>query len=139
MRARGPYIGGGTLRVLGGCQCSDDAIDVEEQQIMAAYLIVDAEVSDPVMYEQYRQQVAPLIGRFGGRFLVRGGEFSVLEGHWRPRRLVVVEFPDTKALQAWYGSAEYAPLLALRQQAAQTNLVAVLGVADVGAGGCRDS
>jgi len=104
---------------------------------MAAYLIVDVEVSDPAAYEEYRQQVAPLIGRFGGRFLVRGGEFSVLEGHWQPRRLVIVEFPDKEALQAWYGSAEYAPLLALRQQAAQTNLVAVQGVPDVWTGGRR--
>jgi uncharacterized protein (DUF1330 family) len=94
---------------------------------MAAYLIANVDVTDPAAYDAYRSRVAPLVAKFGGRFLVRGGEHAVLEGAWQPRRLVVIEFPSMESLRAWYGSDEYAPLIALRKQAASGDLVAVEG------------
>jgi uncharacterized protein (DUF1330 family) len=69
-----------------------------------------------------------VIAKFGGRFLVRGGKQTILEGTWQPHRLVVIEFPNMEALTSWYNSPEYAPLLALRQPAATDHLVAVEGV-----------
>ena len=95
---------------------------------MAAYLIADTDISDHQTYDEYKRQVAPVISKFGGRFLVRGGKQTVLEGAWRPHRLVVIEFPNMEALTSWYNSPEYAPLLALRQPAATDHLVAVEGV-----------
>jgi uncharacterized protein (DUF1330 family) len=94
---------------------------------MAAYVIADTDIKDHETYNEYKRQVAPLIARFGGRFLVRGGELSVLEGSWRPQRLVVIEFPSLEAARSWYNSPEYAPLLAMRQPAATDHLVAVEG------------
>jgi uncharacterized protein (DUF1330 family) len=94
---------------------------------MAAYLVADTEIVDHQTYDEYKRQVAPVIAKFGGRFLVRGGKHSVLEGTWQPHRLVVIEFPNMEALKAWYDSPEYAPLLALRQPAATDHLVAVEG------------
>jgi len=38
---------------------------------MAGYLIANIDVKDRAMFEKYRQQVAPLIEKFGGRYLVR--------------------------------------------------------------------
>jgi hypothetical protein len=40
-------------------------------------------------------------------------------------RLVIVEFPDMVRVKAFYNSAEYQPLLALRQRAARSNLLAI--------------
>jgi uncharacterized protein (DUF1330 family) len=94
---------------------------------MPAYLIADTHVTDQDTYDEYKRQVPPLIAKFGGRFLVRGGVHEVLEGTWQPERLVIIEFPDMVALKAWYNSPEYAPLLALRQPAATDHLVAVPG------------
>jgi uncharacterized protein (DUF1330 family) len=94
---------------------------------MPAYLIADTHITDQLTYGKYKQQVAPLIAKFGGRFLVRGGAHEVLEGSWQPSRLVLVEFPDMATLKSWYSSPEYAPLLALRQPAATDHLVAVEG------------
>jgi uncharacterized protein (DUF1330 family) len=93
-----------------------------------AYVIADTQITDHKTYDDYKRQVAPQIAKFGGRFLVRGGNHVVLEGSWRPHRLVVIEFPTMEAITAWYNSAEYAPLLALRQPAATDHLVAVEGV-----------
>ena len=95
---------------------------------MAAYLIADTIITDSKTYDEYRRQVAPLIAKFGGRFVVRGGPHEVLEGDWKPHRVVVIEFPSMAVLKSWYGSPEYAPLLAMRLRSSTDSLVAVEGV-----------
>lgn len=95
---------------------------------MSTYLIVENEITNPGAYDEYRRQVVPLLSRFGGRFLVRGGAISRLEGDWKPRRLVIVEFPSMDALQAFYHSTEYAPMRALRQSASTGNVIVAEGV-----------
>ena len=94
---------------------------------MPAYLIADVEVNDPDVYAEYRRQVLPLIQQYGGRFIARGGAHEVLEGGWRPQRVVIIEFPDMATLKAWYHSSEYAKLIALRQGVSRGSLIAVEG------------
>jgi len=94
---------------------------------MPAYLVADTQITDDQTYDEYKRQVAPSIIKFGGRFLVRGGKHELLEGNWQVHRLVVIEFPNMETLKSWYGSPEYAPLLAMRQAAATVHLVAVEG------------
>ena len=62
---------------------------------MAVYLIVDVDAQDPSALERYRAEVPAFIRKHGGEYLVRGGAFEVLEGDWRPSRLVLFRFPDT--------------------------------------------
>jgi len=96
---------------------------------MAAYLIVDQlEVTDPDTLKEYGAGVGATIARYGGKPLVRGGNFEVLEGEYQPRRLIVLEFSDMAALKGWYDSAEYADLKAMRRNSSRANLVAVEGV-----------
>ena len=99
---------------------------------MAAYLIADIEVTDPEAYAEYRRTVGASIAAFGGRFLARGGATATLEGNWMPKRIVIVEFPSTDRLQAWYESPEYAPALALRQRASVSSMVMTEGVPETG-------
>ena len=94
---------------------------------MAAFLIADVEVHDAEVYAEYRRQVLPLVEKHGGRFIVRGGRHRVLEGAWRPQRVVIIEFPDMAALETWYRSAEYTKLIALRQGVSRGSLIAVEG------------
>jgi len=95
---------------------------------MAAYMIVDLDVSDAVAYEEYKTKVPALIQKHGGKYLVRGGKFTVLEGDWKPTRLVLFEFPNTAAVQALFDDPEYQPLKALRQRVAKTDIVVVEGL-----------
>ena len=74
---------------------------------MAAYVIADIEITDPAGYEEYRRRVQATVAQYGGRYLVRGGPAETLEGGWRPRRLVVIEFPSLAQARAWYDSDEY--------------------------------
>jgi uncharacterized protein (DUF1330 family) len=94
---------------------------------MVAYVIADTDITDHKTYDEYKRQVLPLIEKFGGKFVVRGGAHEVLEGDWKPKRVVVIQFPDMAAARTWYNSPEYAPLLALRKPAATDHLVLVDG------------
>jgi uncharacterized protein (DUF1330 family) len=95
---------------------------------MPAYLIVETDITDPVQYEQYKAASPGAIAAHGGRFVVRGGETAVLEGEWRPKRLVVVEFDDLEAARHFYDSPEYQAARKLREGAASLNMVAVEGI-----------
>ncbi len=95
---------------------------------MAAYLYGNIEITDPALYAEYRRQTPAVITRYGGRYLVRGGEAERLEGDVDVQRQVVLEFADMAALKAFYDSPEYVVLRALRQRAARGALVAVEGV-----------
>jgi uncharacterized protein (DUF1330 family) len=95
---------------------------------MPAYVIVETDVSDPERYEQYKTAASAAVAAHGGRYLVRGGEQDVLEGDWRPPRLVVLEFEDLAAARRWYDSEQYRQARELRAGAARLSLVAVQGV-----------
>jgi uncharacterized protein (DUF1330 family) len=95
---------------------------------MAAYVVVDIEVLEPVEYEEYKALAAPSVAAYGGRYLARGGSVQVLEGDWTPRRAVILEFPTAAQAQAWWSSPEYGPAKAIRQRTARTNMVLLAGV-----------
>ena len=95
---------------------------------MPAYVIADVEVLDSAGYEEYRRQVPATIAAFGGRYLVRGGALTVLEGGWAPKRCVILEFPSMAQLTAWYDSPAYVPLRSLRERTTKSHLVRVEGL-----------
>ena len=94
---------------------------------MPAYLVGQIDITDPERYQEYRAQVPAVLARYGGRFLVRGPQVTVLEGKHDGQRLVVIEFPSMAQLAAFYRSPEYGPLIALRQSASTGDLWAVPG------------
>lgn len=95
---------------------------------MAAYLYANIQVTDPVLYEQYRTQVPAIIAAHGGSYLARGGEVTLLEGDMDVQRQVILKFPDMAALQAFYGAADYQPLKDIRQRASRGSLIAIEGL-----------
>jgi len=54
--------------------------------MMAAYVIVEIEIIDPVGYEEYKKQAAATVHKYGGKYIARGGKTQVLEGDWKPKR-----------------------------------------------------
>ncbi|HEX6644036.1 MAG TPA: DUF1330 domain-containing protein [Gemmatimonadales bacterium] len=95
---------------------------------MPAYIVVQIDVADPARYEDYKAMAPPSIAKFGGKYIVRGGEVQVLEGSWEPRRFVVLEFPDADRARAWWNSEEYADAKSLRQRCATSEMILVQGV-----------
>ena len=96
---------------------------------MKAYVLVQETVTDEQTFAAYRSKVVPTLAPYDGRFVVRGGTLSVLEGDWPLPRLVILEFPSREAATAWYGSAEYQAILPLRLASCRGSLVIVDGVA----------
>jgi uncharacterized protein (DUF1330 family) len=94
---------------------------------MAAYLIADIQVTDPASYDGYRPLAAASVARFGGRFVVRGGNIDLLEGGPEPERIVVIEFPDADTARRWYQSDEYQKALKIRQSASHGRVFLVEG------------
>lgn len=98
---------------------------------MPAFLIAEISgVYDEAMYARYREQVSPSLAEAGGTYLVRGGRVEVLEGSWRPNRLVIVSFDSVEAARRWWDSPQYAELKTMRQHSTKTNMIIVEGIND---------
>jgi uncharacterized protein (DUF1330 family) len=68
---------------------------------MSAYFLVDIrEIKDAAKMDEYRSRVAPTVEKFGGRYLVRGGRFEVVEGTYQPVRLAMLSFQVSMRLDA---------------------------------------
>jgi uncharacterized protein (DUF1330 family) len=96
---------------------------------MPAYIIARVQVTDWERYKQYTQATPAAIEKFGGRFIVRGGETVSLEGPSEAGRLVVIEFPSLERAKAFYHSEEYSQAKKLREGAATAQFLAVEGYA----------
>ncbi|NND74270.1 MAG: DUF1330 domain-containing protein [Ilumatobacter sp.] len=95
---------------------------------MPAYVIVDTKINDPDGYEEYKALAKPIAERYGGEYLVRGGEIDLIDDDlWTPTRIVLVRFPDRAAARAFHDSEEYAAVAALRHEYADSTLMIVDG------------
>ena len=94
---------------------------------MVAFLVVDAKSSDPEQMLQYRQLAQAAIEQFGGRYLVRGGAYEVLEGGWHPERLVVVQFDSAEKARLFYDSPEYRAARHARENCSRFDMLLVEG------------
>ena len=95
---------------------------------MPAYFVVDIEVHDRAGMREYLERVPGTLAKYGGRYLVRGGQFEVVEGDWQPSRVVMLEFPNMEQAKRWYDCEEYREMKAARLKAARTKIVLVEGV-----------
>lgn len=88
---------------------------------MRAYAIVQEDVHDLKTFDEYRKDVIATLEPFHGRFLVRGGKVTKLEGDWMPERTVVIEFPSRAEAEGWYNSPAYQKILPLRLKASRSH------------------
>lgn len=91
------------------------------------YFIAHVDVHDPDGYKDYVAQNGAVFKKFGGKFLVRGGEFQPKEGSNHRSRNVVLEFPDYATALACYESPEYQRLVALRGPYSVADLIVIEG------------
>jgi len=95
---------------------------------VTAYVIYQGDVLDPAQYEVYKQQAALSVAAAGGRYVVRGGDATALEGKLPEGRTVVLAFPTRQAALDWYHGQEYTVARQLREGAARATLYVVDGV-----------
>ncbi len=95
---------------------------------MAAYVIAQISIHDPTTFKRYQAEVPDTIERYGGKYLVRGGDVTPQEGNWTPDRVVVLEFPNMATLKKWYDSDDYQAIIKYRTDAADGDMIFVEGV-----------
>jgi uncharacterized protein (DUF1330 family) len=95
---------------------------------MPAYLLANVKhIHDPERFAEYSAQTPDLIASHGGRYLVRGGEVDPVEVDGPVGRVVVIQFPSFEAAKGYYHGDEYRRLTAIRQSAADADLLLVDG------------
>ncbi len=94
---------------------------------MAAYVIVQVEVTDGDKFKEYLKEIPRVIAQYGGRYIARGGEIVMLEGEGQTGRMVLTEFPSLQKAKEWYSSEEYQQVKSLRKGAATGSLIAIDG------------
>ncbi len=94
---------------------------------MSAYVIVEIEVTDPAGYEEYKKLAGETVFKYGGKYIVRGGVVEVLEGDWKPKRLVILQFDNVQRAKDWLNSPEYREPRKMRHRTANTRMILVEG------------
>ncbi len=94
---------------------------------MTAYVIARINVTDPDDYQTYASQTVALAEKAGGRFLVKGGAQTPVEGNV-PDRHVLIEFPDRQTALDWYNSKEYQRILPIAMSSSERDIVIVDGM-----------
>ncbi|MCE7056714.1 DUF1330 domain-containing protein [Algoriphagus sp. AGSA1] len=92
---------------------------------MAAYVIVEVDISDPEKYNAYKELTPATVLAFGGRFVLRGQPVTVLEGEWNHERLVMLKFPTKEKAEAWFNSEGYQHAKSVREGAAKANFLLI--------------
>jgi uncharacterized protein (DUF1330 family) len=95
---------------------------------LKGYVIAEITVTDPEAYKQYAATVPPIAAKFGGKYLVRGGQTVVVEGEPPSGRIVVIEFDSLAAARSFEDSPEYQAVAPLRRKAARSRVFLVEGV-----------
>ena len=91
------------------------------------YIISRVEITNSDAYAHYAAAATKAIADHGGKPLARGGRSEALEGKARGRN-VVLEFESYEAARGYFYSEQYQAARALREGAAEMEMVLVEGV-----------
>jgi len=94
---------------------------------MAAYIIVQANITNAEKYKEYLNQVTSIVKKYDGEYLVRGGKYAKMLGNWDYERTVVIKFPSFKLAKDFHNSSEYEPVKKIREENSIGNLIIIEG------------
>lgn len=95
---------------------------------MAAYVIVDNEITDQAVFDEYIREIPAVVERNGGKYLVRGGPTEVVSGNRTPHRVVVIEFENIERARAYANDPESRRLGEIRDRSSISTTIIVEGV-----------
>jgi uncharacterized protein (DUF1330 family) len=91
-------------------------------------IVEPKDIIDKETYKEYTQKVLKNVEKYGGRYLTRNGEVSLIEGDWKPERIVIIEFESKDKFENWWNSKEYREIAILRERSAKVNAIVIQGV-----------
>ena len=94
---------------------------------MNGYVISNIDVKNPEAYKEYIDKVKPIVEKFGGEYLVRAGEYKVIDGEWKYPRTIIIKFSSYEKALEWYNSEEYQPVKPIRLANSVANGIIIQG------------
>ena len=95
---------------------------------MSAYFIIQINITNTENYKDYISQVTPIVKKFGGEYIIRGGRSENVEGIWPFQRTVVLKFPTYEMVKKWHNSDEYKPIRKIREDNSECNAIIIEGL-----------
>ena len=91
----------------------------------AGYVIVQLKVTNPENYKEYVAKVSEVVKKYDGEYLVRNGEYQVVEGE---DNFPLIKFPTYETALEWYHSEEYKPIKNIRLQNSEGSNIIIKGI-----------
>jgi uncharacterized protein (DUF1330 family) len=95
-----------------------------------AYVVAEINVTDTDAYREYVRAAFPIIQRYNGKFLTRGGTTVAVEGAPPAERVMIIEFPSLARAKEFEYSRDYTGIAPLRRASAESRLFIVEGSPD---------
>ena len=93
---------------------------------MAVFFLAEIEtITDADRYGQYREKVAPLVGKYGGTYVFRSNRLSPVSGTWDVERMVLLRFESQEQMNRCFHSPEYKEIAALREQSTISRAITI--------------
>ncbi len=97
---------------------------------MAAYFVCTMTIDDPETFRKYTALTPAIVARHGGKFLTRGDAVTTHEGETFGERMVLIEFPDRAAAEAWYADPDYQAASRFRRASSKGRMILQEGRSD---------
>ena len=94
---------------------------------MNAYLILDLTIHNFNEFREYIDKIPEYVKKHSGRYIVQGVEPDVIEGDWKPERVVVIEFPSKNNAREFLQDPDAQTLFTLRHKTTTSQLILVDG------------
>jgi uncharacterized protein (DUF1330 family) len=95
---------------------------------MACFFIVDTYIDKNKgrgSYDDYIEQVKPIVESYGGEYLVRTENVTALSPLRKPDRVIIIRFPSREKLDACFASDEYRRIMHERANSVDARAVIV--------------
>lgn len=80
---------------------------------------------DLTQYDDYIQQVRPIVESYGGTYLIRSEKIALLSGSWKPDRLIIIQWDTKEHLETCFASREYRKIAGKRENSVDSNAIIV--------------
>jgi uncharacterized protein (DUF1330 family) len=104
-----------------------EAISKKEKTMPKGYIVGMITVKDGEAYKPYMERTTSIVMEYGGRYLIRGGEKTVVEGRAPFERMVVIEFDSIETAQKFYDDPRYVEVRKIRTDNSDGFLAQVVG------------
>lgn len=95
---------------------------------LKAYVVADIRVTDSNGYQTYLSAISPVVKKFGGTYIARAGRTLSVEGSPPSGRIVIIEFPNFAAAEAFETSPEALAAGEIRHRTATSRIFVVEGL-----------